>query len=53
MTGQAHMKKSGPQQSQSPSQLIDGRIKELGDFEVALKGLVRAAMSLNTSKARS
>jgi len=26
------MKKSGPQKSQSPSQLIDTRIKELGDW---------------------
>ena len=26
------MKKSGPQKSPSPSQLIDGRIKELGDW---------------------
>ena len=26
------MKKSGPQKTKSPSQLIDGRIKELGDW---------------------
>ncbi len=26
------MKKSGPQESESPSQLIDARIKELGDW---------------------
>ena len=26
------MKKSGSQKSKSPSQLIDARIKELGDF---------------------
>ena len=26
------MKKSGPQNSTSPSQLIDARIKELGDW---------------------
>jgi hypothetical protein len=30
--GETSMKKSGPQQAKSPSQLIDARIKELGDW---------------------
>src|SRR5436190_20448175 len=30
--GETGMKKSGPQTSKSPSQLIDARIKELGDW---------------------
>src|SRR5271165_3923717 len=32
MGGETRMKKSGPQESMSPSQLIDARIKELGDW---------------------
>jgi hypothetical protein len=30
--GETGMKKSGPQKTKSPSQLIDARIKELGDW---------------------
>jgi len=41
------MKKSGAQTRQSPSKLIDGRIKELGDWRGAmlsrLRGLIKAA----------
>ena len=41
------MKKSGSQKSESPSQLIDARIKELGDWRgetlSRLRALVRAA----------
>ena len=41
------MKKSGPQESKSPSQLIDARIKELGDWRgqmlSRLRGLVKEA----------
>src|SRR5690242_8152003 len=36
------MKKSASQTSQSPSALIDGRIKELGDWRGALLGRLRA-----------
>src|SRR5215470_16742744 len=36
------MKKSGPQESQSPSQLIDARIKELGDWRGAMLSRLRA-----------
>ena len=32
MRRETGMKKSGPQESKSPSQLIDARIKELGDW---------------------
>lgn len=36
------MKKSGPPKSQSASQLIDGRIKELGDWRGEMLGRIRA-----------
>jgi hypothetical protein len=36
------MKKSGSQQSKSPSQLIDARIKELGDWRGKMLGRLRA-----------
>ena len=36
------MKKSGPQKSRSPSQLIDARIKELGDWRGKTLGRLRA-----------
>src|SRR5689334_2667552 len=36
------MKKSGSQQSQSPSQLIDARIQELGDWRGELLSRLRA-----------
>ena len=36
------MKKSGSQTSKSPSQLIDARIKELGDWRGTLLGRLRA-----------
>src|SRR6188508_2023375 len=36
------MKKSGPQNSTSPSQLIDARIKELGDWRGAMLARLRA-----------
>jgi hypothetical protein len=36
------MKKSGAQKSQSPSQLIDARIKELGDWRGKMLGQIRA-----------
>ena len=36
------MKKSGSQKSQSPSQLIDARIKELGDWRGRMLGRLRA-----------
>ncbi len=48
----------------TPSQLIDGRIQELGDWRgetlakvrklthEALKGLIRAAVALNSAKAK-
>ena len=36
------MKTSGSQKSQSPSQLIDGRIKELGDWRGEMLGRIRA-----------
>src|SRR5579883_3564789 len=35
------MKKSGSQKSQSPSQLIDARIKELGDWRGKMLGRLR------------
>jgi hypothetical protein len=35
------MKKSEPQESQSPSQLIDARIKELGDWRGKMLGRLR------------
>jgi hypothetical protein len=35
------VKKSGPQKSQSPSELIDGRIKELGDWRGSTLGRLR------------
>ena len=35
------MKKSGPQKSKSPSQLIDARIKELGDWRGQMLGRLR------------
>src|SRR5471032_2060795 len=36
------MKKSGSQQSKSPSQLIDARIKELGDWRGKMLSRLRA-----------
>ena len=36
------MKTSGSQKSQSPSRLIDGRIKELGDWRGDMLGRIRA-----------
>ena len=36
------MKKSGPQKGASPSQLIDARIKELGDWRGKMLGRIRA-----------
>jgi hypothetical protein len=36
------MKKSGSQQSKSPSQLIDAKIKELGDWRGNMLGRLRA-----------
>jgi hypothetical protein len=36
------MKKSAPEKSQSPSQLIDARIKELGDWRGKTLGRLRA-----------
>ena len=36
------MKKSGSQKSKSPSQLIDARIKELGDWRGEMLGRLRA-----------
>jgi hypothetical protein len=36
------MKKTGPQKSKTPSQLIDARIKELGDWRGKLLGRLRA-----------
>ena len=38
------MKKSGPQKSESPSQLIDARIKELGDWRGKMLSRLRALM---------
>jgi hypothetical protein len=35
------MKKSGPQKSESPSQLMDARIKELGDWRGRMLGRLR------------
>jgi hypothetical protein len=35
-------KKSGPKQSKSPSELIDGRIEELGDWRGAMLARIRA-----------
>ena len=46
------MKKSGSKKLESPSELIDARIEELGIDEEALMALVRAALALNTSSAR-
>jgi hypothetical protein len=36
------MKKSGSQETKSPSRLIDGRIKELGDWRGEMLGRLRA-----------
>jgi hypothetical protein len=41
MRGVAGMKKSGSQKSTSPSQLIDERIKELGDWRGQMLGRLR------------
>ena len=38
------MKKSGSQESKSPSQLIDARIKELGDWRGKMLSRIRALM---------
>jgi hypothetical protein len=40
--GQTGMKKSGSQGSKSPSQLIDARIEELGDWRGKMLGRLRA-----------
>jgi hypothetical protein len=40
--GETGMKESGPQSSQSPSQLIDARIEELGDWRGETLGRLRA-----------
>jgi hypothetical protein len=40
--GEAGMTKSGSQQSKSPSQLIDARIKELGDWRGKMLSRLRA-----------
>src|SRR6516165_5186943 len=40
--GETGMKKSGAQTSKSPSQLIDERIKELGDWRGKMLGRLRA-----------
>src|SRR5437016_1154869 len=37
------MKKSGPQESKSPSQLIDARIEELGEMLSRLRALIKEA----------
>src|SRR5215469_16826665 len=37
----AHMKKSGPPKSNSPTRLIDARIKELGDWRGAMLSRIR------------
>jgi hypothetical protein len=42
MTGADGMNKSGSQKSESPSQLIDARIKELGDWRGEMLGRIRA-----------
>src|SRR5271166_4281684 len=42
MGGETRMKKSGSQESQSPSELIDARIKELGDWRGEMLGRLRA-----------
>jgi hypothetical protein len=41
------MKKSGSQKSKSPSQLIDARIKELGDWRGALLSRLRALVTVH------
>ena len=41
MRGVAGMKNSGSQKSKSPSQLIDARIKELGDWRGQMLGRLR------------
>jgi hypothetical protein len=40
--GETGMKKSGSQNSESPSQLIDARIKELGDWRGEMLGRLRS-----------
>src|SRR5436853_1663990 len=40
-TGETSMKKSATQKSKSPSQLIDARIKELGDWRGKMLGRLR------------
>jgi hypothetical protein len=40
--GETGMKKSGAQESESPSRLIDARIKELGDWRGKTLGRLRA-----------
>src|SRR5438270_1868239 len=39
--GEAGMKKSGPENSESPSRLIDARIKELGDWRGTMLSRLR------------
>jgi hypothetical protein len=39
------MKKSGPQTAESPSRLIDARIKELGDWRGEMLGRLRALIN--------
>jgi hypothetical protein len=46
------MKKSTPQNVESPAQLIDARIKELGDWRGKSLSRIRAAVSLNESSSR-
>jgi len=41
IVGETGMKKSGSQKSKSPSQLIDERIKELGDWRGKMLGRLR------------
>src|SRR5208337_3865866 len=42
MGGETRMKKSGPQECESPSQLIDARIKELGDWRGEMLSRLRS-----------
>ena len=44
MRGGAGMKKSGSQKSKPPSQVIDARIKELGDWRGEMLGRLRSLM---------
>ena len=44
MKGETGMEKSGSQETMSPSQLIDARIEELGDWRGQLLGRLRAVV---------